>query len=278
MKKKLVVAILLFAVQVSAATDPNPPLPTGMPLTAKEKKALQLSGQWARDEIQPFMAGGKLVYVHGASQPTIIAAPMQVCDVELESGEKVNEIVVGDSARWLVESGTAGDTTHLFIKPVDAGLESSAVVTTDRRVYHLRLMSQATSHTPYIGFVYNDALKRSAVQKKEQEEKDKQWQSTADAAGRSVDLAKLNFHYEVDGHASWKPERVYDDNRNTYIQLPQKARSGEMPVLLVRKSGKDVLVNYRVQDLTIMVDGLFDVIALVAGVGGDQEVVEIRRT
>ena len=54
-------------------------------------------------------------------------------------------------------------------------------------------------------------------------------------------------------------------------------KTGEMPILLVRKGGKDVLVNYRVQNLTMMVDGLFDTIALVVGVGGDQESVEIRR-
>jgi type IV secretion system protein VirB9 len=50
-----------------------------------------------------------------------------------------------------------------------------------------------------------------------------------------------------------------------------------MPALLVRKGDKDILVNYRVQDTTMMVDGLFKTIALVAGVGGDQESVEIRR-
>ena len=95
--------------------------------------------------------------------------------------------------------------------------------------------------------------------------------------GKEVDLSKLNFNYELDGSALWKPERVYDDGLKTYIQLPRVTKTGEMPILLVRKGGKDVLVNYRVQNLTMMVDGLFDTIALVVGVGGDQESVEIRR-
>jgi type IV secretion system protein TrbG len=248
-----------------------------VPLTPKEKKALLLSGQWSSD-IQPYMsAGGKLIYVHGASVPTIIAAPMQVCDVELEHGEKINEIVVGDSARWMVESGTAGITTHLFIKPVDAGLESSAVITTDRRIYHLRLVSQRSGYTPYVGFVYSNDLKRKARQEKEEKEKDREWRSTSDADGHPVDLSKLNFNYSVEGSAAWKPDRVYDDGQKTYIRLPHTAKTGDMPVLLVRKGKKDVLVNYRVKDLTMMVDGLFDTIALVDGVGSDQESVEIRR-
>lgn len=127
--------------------------PKVVPLTPKERKALSLSNDWARQNIDPVLSGGgKVVYVHGASLPTIVATPMQVSDVELEAGEIVNEIVVGDSARWMVESGSAGSgpdaRVHLFIKPVDAGLESSTVVTTNRRVYHLRLVSQRKGHTP----------------------------------------------------------------------------------------------------------------------------------
>ena len=122
--------------------------PDTVPLTAKEKRVLDLVRQWSgagKDGARSsFMQGGQLVYVHGADGgiPVVIAAPLQVVDVELEPGEMVNEIVVGDSARWQVESGSAGASTHLFIKPIDVGLESSAVVTTDRRVYHLRLVSR----------------------------------------------------------------------------------------------------------------------------------------
>jgi type IV secretion system protein VirB9 len=256
--------------------------PKVVPLTPQERKALNLSSDWSRRTVTPMLAdGGKVVFVHGASLPTIVAAPMQVCDVELQAGETVNEIVVGDSARWMVESGTAGtgsgSTTHLFIKPVDAGLESSAVVTTDRRVYHLRLVSQRAGHTPYVGFLYSDELRQQAVQRREREAKDREWASTS-LDGKAVDLSALNFNYEVRGKASWKPERVYDDGRQTFIRLPEKSASGEMPVLLVRKGSQDVLVNYRVRDSAmIIVDGLFERIALVIGVGGDHEKIEIVR-
>jgi type IV secretion system protein VirB9 len=255
--------------------------PKVVPLTPQERAALNLSSDWSRRTVTPMLAdGGKVVFVHGASLPTVVAAPMQVCDVELQAGETVNEIVVGDSARWMVESGTAGSgpasTTHLFIKPVDAGLESSAVVTTDRRVYHLRLVSQRAGHTPYVGFLYSDELRQQTAQKRAREEKEREWASTS-LDGDTVDLSALNFNYEVRGKAFWKPERVYDDGRQTFIRLPEKSASGEMPVLLVRKGSQDVLVNYRVKDSAMIVDGLFECIALIIGVGGDQEKVEITR-
>ena len=255
--------------------------PNVVPLSDVEKKALRLSSDWSRKSVDPVLAGGgKVVFVHGASLPTIIASPMQVSSVELQAGETVNEIVVGDSARWLVDSGTSGSgpnaTVHIFIKPVDAGLESSAVITTNRRVYHLRLVSQRTGHTPYVGFLYADELRRDAAQRRVQEAREQEWASTS-SDGRNVNLADLNFRYTVRGSAAWKPERVYDDGQQTFIRLPERTRTGEMPVLLVRKGRQDVLVNYRVQDSAMIVDGLFDRIALIIGVGGNQEKVEIIR-
>jgi len=265
-------------------TEAAPPIDymstTTVPLTARERRALRLSADWSRRDIAPVLGeGGKVIYVHGAALPTILAAPMQVCDVELEPGETVNEIVVGDSARWLVDSGTAGAgpaaTVHLFIKPVDAGLESSAVVTTDRRVYHLRLVSQRSGHTPYVGFVYADSLRRSAAARKTEDARRAAWESTT-VDGEHRDLSALNFAYVVNGDAAWKPERVYDDGRQMFIRLPESS-SGEMPVLLVRKGEKDVLVNYRVRNSAVVVDGIFDRVALIIGVGKEQEKIEILR-
>lgn len=252
-----------------------------VPLTKSEKKALRLSGGWAGRGAEPILSfNGKLLYVHGASMPTVIASPMQVSDVELQKGEKVHEIVVGDSARWMIESGSIGsgpsETVHLFIKPVDAGLESSAVVTTDRRVYHLRLISQRSGHTPYIGFTYSDQLKTVYAEQKAREEREKHWNST-DIDGKNVDLSKLNFAYTVKGSASWKPERVYDDGQQTFIRLPENAKTNEMPVLLVRKGKQSVMVNYRVVDQALVVDGLFDKISLILGVGKSQQEIQVLR-
>lgn len=246
-----------------------------VPLSKRERQSLNLTRDWAGRGPAPVLSqSGKLTYVHGASLPTILASPMQVCDVELQPGEKVNEVIVGDSARWMVETGTAGNTTHLFIKPVDAGLETTAVVTTDRRIYHLRLISQRSGHTPYVGFVYADAMKLQLAEKKAAREEEIQ-RNTATIDGKEVDISGLNFNFEVKGKASWKPERVFDDGQKIYIYLPRK--STEMPVLLARKHGENVLVNYRVDGKNLVVDGLFDDISLLLGVGSKREEVRIIR-
>lgn len=256
--------------------------PKNPKLNSREQHALDLATQYAGRQIQPVLGnGGKVVFMHGATVPTVIAAPMQVCDVEFQAGETVNEVVIGDSARWMLETGTsgssAGEVTHLLIKPIDAGLETSAVVTTDRRTYHLKLVSRTKGHTPYVGFTYMDDINRQIAANNKAKAKEEKWNS-GEFDGRSVDLSKLNFNYDLSGDSvNWKPERVYDDGQQTFISLPPRAASGEIPALLVRNGKKDVIVNYRVQNSTMIVDGLFDKIVLVVGVGGDQKKVEVRR-
>lgn len=279
MQKRMTWSLMLIGILAAGSAQAANYLSTDIaPLTAKEKKAVAMAIKWSKGGAQPFMSGGKLTYVHGGGGvATVVAEPFQVCDVELEPGERVNEIVVGDSARWQVEAGEAGKSVHIFIKPLDSGLDSSAVITTNRRAYHLRLVSRRGGYIPYIGFVYAGDLQKQAMERTAQEKRDQEWKSMADAEGKTRDLSALNFGYEVDGRAAWKPERVYDDGLKTYIQLPPAVRTGEMPILLVKKGDKDVLVNYRVKGSTMQVDGLFSTIALVVGVGGDQESVEIRR-
>ena len=288
--------MLLWAVPAFAAPAGYPPAhnelssppaplidyisPDAVQLTPQEKKALDLSGQWSRRNVDPVLsAGGKVIYIHGASEPTVIASPYQVCDLELEQGETVNEFVVGDPARWHVEAGTSGSggsaTVHLFIKAIDAGLQTSLVVTTDRRVYHIKLVSKRSGHTPYVAFAYNDSITRRVNRDRAEADKNRHWDSTV-IEGQTRELANLNFNYEVKGdRVPWRPERIYDDKVKCYIQLPKN--SGATPVLLVRKGSKDMVVNYRIQDGTIIVDGVFDKYTLVLGVGGDQEKVEIIR-
>lgn len=242
-------------------------------LTPKEVEALRLADDWSNRPIKPIhTGGGKVVYVFGATMPTIIGAPMQISDIELEDGETINEILVGDSARWLVESGSSrGGTTHIFIKPVDAGLRTSLVVTTNRRVYHMKLVSRQSGHTPYVGFLYENQLQDVL----KNDSKKKKWQTATAADGQTIDMASLNFAYQVRGRASWKPVRVYDDGQKMYLQLPDKVSRGEVPALMVRQGKQDTLVNYRYRNNTFEIDGIFPKVILIAGVGGSQDKVEI---
>jgi type IV secretion system protein VirB9 len=198
---------------------------------------------------------------------------MQISDIELEPGETVNEILVGDNSRWLVESGVSGNgVTHIFIKPLDSGLKTTLVVTTDRRVYHIKLVSQKEGYTQHVGFLYESQAKILA----DQERKERHW-ATGEIDGQTVDLSNLDFAYRVTGRASWKPIQVFNNGLQTFIRLPDSAARTEIPVLLAFKGSREQIVNYRVHHNTFVVDGLFEHLALVSGVGRDQERVEVKR-
>ncbi len=258
-------------------------------LTAQEKAALAIAKRWeagTSNGIKPVSgANGAIHFIYGAQQPSIVCAVLQVCDVALQAGELVNSIHLGDTARWTVEPAITGsgpaETQHLIIKPMDVGLETSLVVTTNRRTYHFKLRSHRTQYMPQVAFTYpEDALaKWDAIQTRETQARE---QKTLPQTGEY--LGDLNFNYELDGDAAWRPIRVFNDGSKTILQMPKAMAQTEAPTLLVlRKEGglfsddETVIVNYRVQGDRYIVDTVFDQAILISGVGRSQDRVTIRR-
>lgn len=262
---------------------------TNPTLTEQERAALAIARRWEAGTatgVKPVSGeNGAIKFIYGAQQPSIVCAVLQVCDVALQPGEQVNSINLGDTARWTVEPAITGtgvsETQHLIIKPMDVGLETSLVVTTNRRSYHIRLRSHRREYMPQVSFVYPDEAqaKWDAIQRRETDDRRSK---TIPETGEY--LGDLSFEYDLEGSAAWKPVRVYNDGRKTIIEMPSTLQQTEAPTLLiVRKEGglfteaETALVNYRVQGQRYIVDAVFDRAILVAGVGSSQDRVVINR-
>lgn len=256
-------------------------------LTAQEKAALDIAKKnTAGTGVKPFTGpNGSVRFVYGTQQPSIVCAVLQICDLALQPGESVNSIHLGDSARWIVEPAITGsgpsETQHLIIKPMDAGLETSLIVTTTRRIYHLRLRSHKTDYMPQVSFTYPEEAqaKWETLQKRQSQQRE---QATLPVTGEY--LGNLSFDYEVDGTTPWKPVRVFNDGKKTIIEMPKTMEQTEAPTLLViRREGglfsddQTVMVNYRVQKERYIVDSVFDKAILIAGVGKSQDRITITR-
>ena len=295
MKKQVSLVILVVAMTAPALAAPGDELadkyfnknnPT---LTPQEQAAIAIAKRWQATSatgMKPVAgANGAVKFLYGAQQPSIVCAVLQVCDVALQAGEQVNSITLGDTARWTVEPAItgsgAGEVQHLLIKPMDVGLETSLVVTTNRRTYHIRLRSHRTAYMPQVSFTYpEDAVaKWDAIKAREtQERNDKTMPQTGEYLG------DLSFDYDLSGSAAWKPVRIFNDRRKTIIQMPGTMAQTEAPTLLiVRKEGgvfsddETVMVNYRVQGDRYIVDAVFDKAILIAGVGSGQDRITITR-
>lgn len=279
---KFFLGVFLCLMSVTGAFAQQPPpdylSADTVALSPKEQEALRLASAWSEDQTKPIHTGnGKVTYMLGATMPTVIVEPMTISDIELQAGEIIYDVLVGDSQRWLIEIGTSGssegDVSHVFVKPIDTGLKTSLVITTSRRVYHIKLVSNRNGATPYVGFMYPE--QRIAIQKQLQQQQNFQKAETVD--GQLYDMSQLNFNYKINGYASWKPVQVYDSGAKTYVKLPDRAALGEIPVLLVMRGSSEMLVNYRFRNNTYEVDGVFEKLVLISGVGSNQVKVSIDK-
>lgn len=255
-------------------------------LTNQEKQALSIAEEWQKGDktSKPFHSSdGSVSFVYGSGQIRVVCAPLQVCDIALQSGEQLNDMNVGDP-RFLVEPSITGSgmeqQIHLLIKPKDVGLDTSLVVTTDRRTYHFRLKSDQNEFMPYASFTYPDDAKakwRLIQHMQAQQRKANTFTETNEYLG------DLNFNYRIQGNSRFKPVRVYNNGVKTIIEMPGSMSESEAPALLVLRNGglfkkpESVMVNYRLQGCRYIVDSVFDKAILIIGSGSSQEKITITR-
>lgn len=283
--------VLAKGASASAADPPAPPpvslLAPSAPLNAKEKRAVKLSRQWRdRSDMPQPGEDGVVRFLYGAGLPTVVCAPLQVCNVALQPGEIVNNLNVGDSVRWKITPATSGEAgggriTHLIIKPADAGLATSLDVATNRRVYAIKLVSTQKEWMPLAAFNYPDDAQRQWAAYRQQVS----FGSAATNLPTGESLADLDFGYRLSGDdPGWKPLRVYTDGAKTYIQFPPSVVHASAPVLvgLADDGGwfsdpSTQMVNYRMQGDRYVVDRVLDRAALISGVGSGETRVVITR-
>ena len=289
MSKDALVALILAAFALPVLADENKPKKDllseeGVAIESAPgtDPAMQAARAWLKTgEISPLQGKDGLVrFPYGEYQPTLICAPLRACDVELESGETILNVALGDTVRWLTAPAQAGDTPHVIVKPTETGLTTNLIITTDRRAYHLTLASRKTDYMPRVGFYYPRELVQhwnNAAHVQEQKRRSKEESTISDLPSITPD--KLRFDYRIDAdRGALKPARVFDDGTRVYIQMPKEMRSAEAPALvLLDGDGKSVLVNYRVKDRYYIVDRLFDRAALLVGTGRKQRKVMIER-
>lgn len=244
-------------------------------LTTNEAKGTTLSNKWrGKRGLVTTGADGKVIFLFGETQPSVVCSPLQVCDIELQGGEIVRDVLVGDTVRWKVEPATSGaaggQAIHLIVKPSEAGLVTSMVVTTSRRTYHIQLKSHPSQYMARVGFEYPEeaATRLSDINARIQ---------TMTNSDGGVPPEQLAFSYSLSGSAPWKPKRVYSDGQKTYIQFPRTLSGQDAPVLFVVSGGQNRIVNYRMKNDMMIVDYAVDKAVLVSGVGWRQQKIMIRR-
>ena len=256
-------------------------------LDSREWESVKQAKQWLNNNVKSMKGrDGSITFLYGATMPSVICSPLKITDIQLEKGEIFKSMQAGDKARWVYNTDVSGtgknEVAHIIVKPLDLGLDTNLIIFTNKRTYNLKLVSKKYAWTPIINFVYNDQFEAS-IQKykdyKKRQAKNYKEETTFEKAPQSkVDINNLDFSYEIEGDASWKPIRVYNDGVKTFIQMPNDMQVQEAPALVVLDGASNKnLVNYRLKEDKYIVDKLFDSAMLLLGVGSDQESITIYR-
>lgn len=254
--------------------------PASVRLDPKEAHGARLADEWKNNQDKPRRgADGSVRYLFGATLPTLVCTPLQVCSIQLQPGEIVNDVHAGDTARWRITPATSGagsgQTTHVIVKPTDAGLTTNLLVTTDRRTYTVKLVSTQETWIPVLSFDYPDDVQAAWAEYAQAQQRE----HVATTLPTGQNLANLDFGFRLSGdNPRWRPMRVYTDGEKTYIQFASASFSGEAPALIaLGQRGTEQLVNYRIVGDSYVVDKVIDRAALISGVGRDQVKVNITR-
>lgn len=261
----------------SAQVDPK--------YTNQQKQTLNKVNEYKQNQKKNFSnvnGKGEVIFIFGQQQANVVCSILNITDIELEPGEIVNSVNIGDASRWSVEGATSGSgetlTSHIILKPFDIGLRTNLVISTDRRIYHIDIMSTDNSYYPHVKFSYPEKLlaEFNARQLVIQQERAKQ-SITVENDEPKTYLGDLNFKYSIEGNVSWKPTRVYDDGSKTIIELPTEVKYVKAPALLIMSNSQTEIINYRLQGKRYIVDGIFDTAILTLGLDKNQQRVIIKR-
>ena len=213
---------------------------------------------------------GLVTFAYGSGIPTVVCALLELTDLAFEKGESILSVQLGDSVRWNIESaisGSANDSVeHLIVKPLEASLKTSMLITTDRRTYHIRLKSTEADFMPAVVFSYPNSLKLPS-KKHYGDDSYLQYTSNYDsnedhndysetnsslknyssvqnvsyegnsrpalnvAATYNDSTQRRNYNYSVDGDSKIIPQNVYDDGKRIFIVMNNPINSSYLPVL-----------------------------------------------
>jgi len=174
-------------------------------------------------------------------------------DLQFKKGEKITYVGGGDTAKWIIDQTDVDGVPHLYLKPINMQSTTNIVVNTTKHSYQI-LANSSDWYNPMVKWSYGIEEKMA---NQLQQKKDDQIYTDKLSISRAEDL---NFKYEIEGNAKWKPIMAFADTavQKTYIQFDRMSKS--LPILFIKEADKKELslVNYKVKDKYFIIDKVFD--------------------
>lgn len=251
----------------------------GTQFNTYEDAAVALAKEWQAGGKARVMisSDGMVIFPFGQKMPKLTCSPTRACDVQMQPGEKVRKVILGDGVNWTwdaadsIENGLA--VQHVVFQPRDSNVESNVIITTDRRTYHIKLYAPKEEgvYLNRVGFYYPQELVASWASKMGAEAKVQAKEESMNVTAY-VDPLKMDRGYRIEGKADFQPVVVFNDGQRVYMEMPDSLRSGDHPTLhLLDDKDRVMVVNYRRHEdettgkVHYIVDTLFSRAELVSG-------------
>jgi type IV secretion system protein TrbG len=249
---------------LSAVTLPGPtPGLTG-------RRAIAAANDAARAaSVSDGFVGGVQVFAWAPGRVfEIWTAPLRVTTLTLGPGETLVTKAAGDTVRWQIGEAVSGEgaarRVHVMLKPLERGLETNLVLTTNRRVYLIELRSGAPD-------AFNAAVAWDALDMAAGAEATIEADPAPSIASDPIAIGQGPFdaRYRIDPRGRrprWTPTSAFNDGVRTYITFDPDMQVDEAPALfVVSAEGEPQLVNYRQIGGLFIVDRIFDRAELTLG-------------
>lgn len=263
----------------SEMLDPPPDAAAATTLTGRRAIAAANAAASAPSRSDRFQGGMQIFSWSPGRVFEVWTAPLRVTTLTLGSGETLVAKAAGDTVRWQIGETVSGEganrRAHVLIKPLERGLETNLVLTTNQRVYLIDLRSGPPE-------AFNAAVAWDAPAARP---------AAIAAAGPRPSDARIpdpvvlpegpldaRYRLEPQGRRPrWIPTTVFNDGRRTFIAFPADLQVDEAPALFaIAPDGEAQLVNYRQAGGLFIVDRVLDRAELRLGDRRPQ-VVRIRR-
>jgi len=204
-------------------------------------------------------------YAYDGSIPTISVGVGDSCDIEFEAGETIRRVFLSDTLRWKLADGVsdASNIPHLVVKPTAAKLATTLTVLTDRRSYHIRLVSTTDRQAEYVGFTYPSRTAAPSLRAQDRAKLDAAIAATYTCQG-------LDSAYAAGGANEFRNVQICNDGKHTYINAPEW--QGDLPMPYTLDNGVDEIANYSYDPThrQFIIDGVSARLVLIRGSGRRQ--------
>jgi type IV secretory pathway VirB9-like protein len=225
------------------------------------------------------------------AETTLRCPALYECTITLQPGEQITDAYSADIPDFDPHDLYGpNNTPSVIFRPVRAGLRTNVVMTTDKHVYHLLIISTNGKEPAYYSFRYSTArpgvafhASPAAVPPAGDVQQLQYQTATVGSVLPAQDLSRVNLAdvcnhdiYRTDDQpAEWRPQIVCNDGHHTFIQLaPYHAAPNEAP--LIEAAYADAanpnvvatqLVNYTpyMAQGRIVVDGVYDNLVMIVG-------------